>query len=188
MNLIKEKQNKAYGALKEKLSLKNAMQAPKLKKVVVSAGFGSAKDKKRSEVILDRLTKITGQHPALRSAKKSIASFKLRQGDPVGYVVTLRGARMEGFINKLLNIAFPRTRDFRGVSRNSVDDMGNMTLGIKEHTIFPEVTDEELKDVFGMGITVETSAKNKEDAIAFLEYMEFPFKKDEEVKKSRKKK
>lgn len=186
MNLIKEKQNKAYGALKEKLSLKNAMQTPKVKKVVVSAGFGSSKDKKRSEVVLDRLTKITGQRPALRTAKKSIASFKLRQGDPVGYVVTLRGARMESFLNKLLNIAFPRTRDFRGIAKNAIDNMGNMTIGIKEHTIFPEVVDEELKDVFGLGITVETSAKNKEDAITFLEYLEFPFKKDEVVTKSRK--
>lgn len=188
MNSIKEKQNKAFTSLKEKLNLKNVMQTPKVKKVVISSGFGSAKDKKRGELVRERLARITGQQPALRTAKKSIASFKLRQGDPVGYVITLRGPRMFGFLNKLVNIAFPRTRDFRGVSRNSVDDMGNITIGIKEHTIFPETTDEELKDVFGIGVTVETSAKNKEDAIAFFEYLGVPFKKDEVVRKTRKKK
>ncbi len=180
---IKEKQAKAFETLKEKLQLTNVMQTPKITKVVVSVGFGSAKDKKRGEFIADRMGKILGQTPALRTAKKSIASFKLRQGDPVAYQATLRGPRMTGFLNKLLSIAFPRTRDFRGISRGVIDEMGNATIGIKEHTIFPETTDEELKDVFGMGITVVTTAKDAKAAEAYLEYMGFPFSK--EVKKGR---
>jgi large subunit ribosomal protein L5 len=173
----------AFKALKEKFGYKNAMQAPRLSKIVISTGVGSVKDKKKVELIADRLAKITGQRPAPRSSKKSIASFKVRQGDLVGYQVTLRGKRMCDFIDKLVHIALPRTKDFRGISKTAVDQMGNYTLGVKEHTIFPETADEDLKDVFGFGLTVVATSKKKDETIAFLEYLGFPFKKDEPKKK-----
>ena len=174
---VKEKQAKAFDGLKSVLNYTNAMQTPKFTKVVVNVGIGSLKDKKKMDVIINRLTKITGQKPALRGAKKSIASFKVRQGDPVGLVVTLRGARMLSFIDKLILIAFPRTKDFRGLTKKGIDEMGNYSIGIKENTIFPETADEDLKDVFGMTVTIGTSAKNRKEAETFLAYMGFPFKK-----------
>lgn len=173
----------SFEALKGKFGYKNTMQAPKLSKLVVSTGTGSVKDKKKIELIADRLAKITGQKPAPRSSKKSIASFKVRQGDLVGYQITLRGKRMFDFVDKLVHIAFPRTKDFRGISKNGVDQMGNYTLGIKEHTIFPETSDEDLKDVFGFGMTFVTTSKKKDETLAFLEYLGFPFKKEEAGKK-----
>ncbi len=155
----------------------NPMQSPRIQKVVVSVGVGSLKDKNKMKVVEDRLLKITGQKASPRGAKVAIANFKSRQGDIVGYQVTLRGARMYDFLERLIHIALPRTKDFRGISRDAADDMGNYTLGIKEHTIFPETSDEELKDVFGMAITVVTTAKNKKEVQTFLEHLGFPFKK-----------
>ena len=146
-------------------------------KVVVSSGVGSFKDKTKFKVVEDRLARITGQKPAPRGAKVSIASFKSRQGDVVGYQVTLRGSRMFDFLDRLVNLALPRTKDFRGISPDAVDEMGNYTLGIKEHNIFPETSDEELKDVFGLAVTIVTTAKSKEEALAFLTHLGFPFKK-----------
>ncbi len=183
MKGIKEKQKHTFKEIKTALGIENAMQSPKLVKVVLSIGIGSVKDKKRIALIEDRLTRIAGQKVSIKSAKKSIASFKVREGDPAGYQVTLRGERMHSFLDKLLNIAFPRTRDFRGISRNSVDAIGNITIGIKEHTIFPETSDEDVKDIFGLGITVVTTAKDKKSAIAFFEYLGFPFSKMEVAKK-----
>src|SRR3989344_8210989 len=159
MQTVKEKQANSFEAFKKNLGLKNPMQSPRLVKVVVSVGTGSFKDKKKNDVVVDRLSKITGQKPAVKGAKKSIASFKVRMGDPVGLQVTLRGKRMCDFIDRLVHIAIPRTKDFRGVLKTSVDEMGNYTLGIKEHTIFAETSDEDLKDVFGMAITIVTSSK-----------------------------
>ncbi len=171
------------------------MQAPKLVKVVVGAGVGSFKDKKKIDIVENRLTKIVGQKPSKKGAKISIAAFKVRQGDPVGFQATLRGARMFDFLDRLLNIALPRTKDFRGLPLRAIDAMGNYTIGVREHTIFPETSDEDLKDVFGLGITVVTTAKTKEEAKAFLEHLGFPFKKKEEsespkakAKKAKKKK
>lgn len=179
MKSVKELQKNAFEKMKGEFSYKNAMQSPKLVKAVISVGIGSAKDKKRvAEVIPNRLSKITGQKPAPRSAKKSIATFKLRQGDQVGFQTTLRGARMIAFLDKLINIALPRTKDFRGISLDSVDDMGNYTFGIKEHTIFPECSDEELKDVFGMAVTIVVTSKTKEETKSFLKLLGFPFKKE----------
>ncbi|GMU73998.1 MAG: 50S ribosomal protein L5 [Candidatus Campbellbacteria bacterium] len=175
---VKEKQKKAYAELKEALHLKNVMALPKLEKVVVSVGIGSVKDKNKIEVIQDRLEKITGQKSVGRVAKKSIASFKLREGQTIGYQTTLRGQRMYDFLDRLFNIALARTRDFRGIDRKSVDPMGNLTIGIKEHTIFPETADEEARDVFGFAITIVTSARNKKDAETYLEYLGVPFKKE----------
>lgn len=174
---VKEKINKAYDILKGDFAYKNKMQAPKISKVVISTGVGSVKDKKKLDLIANRLEKITGQKVAARPAKKSIASFKVRAGDPSGYQITLRGARMVDFLDRLLNIALPRTKDFRGLPKK-VDDMGNYTLGIKEHTIFPETADEDIKDVFGMSVIVVTNKKDKKETLRFLEVIGFPFKKD----------
>ncbi len=184
MKSTKQLQKDSFKSMKETFGYKNTMQSPKLVKIVLSVGVGSAKDKKRvAEVVPSRLAKITGQKPSPRAAKKSIATFKLREGDNVGYQVTLRGERMNTFLDKLTNIALPRTKDFRGISLNSVDAMGNYTLGIKEHTIFPETSDEDLKDVFGMAITVVTTSKTKPETAAFLTHLGFPFKKEEVKKK-----
>ncbi len=179
MENTKEKLANAYKALKPDFGYKNAMSAPRLVKVVVSSGTGSKmkNDKNKNAFITDRLAKITGQKPSPRSAKQSIASFKLREGEVIGAMVTLRGERMNSFVDKLVNIAFPRTKDFRGLESKGIDDVGNLTIGIKEHTIFPETGDEELKDVFGLAITFVTTAKNKEEARAFFDYLGIPFKK-----------
>lgn len=177
METLKEKTQKAFTHLKTKRGYKNAMQAPRILKVVISTGVGSFKDKNKMKVVEDRLARITGQKAAPRGAKVSVASFKSREGDIVGYQVTLRGKRMLDFLDRLINITLPRTKDFRGISANSADEMGNYTLGIKENTIFPETADEELKDVFGLAITVVTTAKSKEEVVDFLTYLGFPFKK-----------
>ncbi len=174
---VKELQVESFKSLKEQFKYKNIMQSPRLVKAVISVGVGSFKDKKKFEIVEDRLMKITGQKIAKRGAKKAIANFKTRLGDTIGYQVTLRGARMYGFLDKLFNIAFPRTKDFRGIERKVVDNIGNITLGIKEHTIFPESVDEELKDVFGFAVTVVSTAKNREEGEAFFEYIGVPFKK-----------
>ena len=166
---LKIKQNKAFEALKTTLGLKNKMQSPKVMKVVLSSGTGSFKDKKKNIVVEDRLTKISGQKVMLKVAKKSVATFKVREGDPVGYQVTLRGQRMFDFLNKLVYIALPRTKDFRGLSAHAIDNMGNFTIGMKENSVFPESSDEELKDVFGLAITIVTNVKDKVAAKAFLE-------------------
>lgn len=181
MKTIKDKQKEAFTALKEKLGYKNVMQTPRLQKVVVSAGVGSFKDKKKIEVVQDRLAKITGQKAAIRGAKKSIATYKTRTGDTVGTQVTLRGKRMHSFLDKLLNIALPRTKDFRGISAKAIDEIGNITIGIPEHTIFPEAVDEDLRDVFGFGITVVTTARTAKEAKAYFDHLGFPFKKKEEA-------
>jgi large subunit ribosomal protein L5 len=176
MMLTKEKVQKSFEALSEKFGYTNRLRAPRIVKIVVSSGVGSAKDKNRVQVVESRLARITGQKAAPRAAKQSIAQFKMRQGDIVGYQVTLRNARMYDFFDKLIHIALPRTRDFRGLSAGAIDDMGNLTIGIKEHTIFPEAADEDLKDVFGLAITVVTTAKSKEEAEAFFRHLGVPFK------------
>lgn len=173
-------QNKsAFAALKDAFGYKNVMQAPKVSKVVVSVGTGRVEDKQREALIRDRLSLITGQKASPRPAKKSIASFKLREGEIIGYQVTLRGTRMNHFIDKLINIAIPQTRDFRGLKTTAIDEMGNITLGIKENTIFPECADEEIKDVFSLAITLVTTAKNKEEAEAYLRHLGLPLQKAE---------
>ena len=170
-------QSNTFNALKEQLGYKNVMQAPKVTKIIISSGVGSTKDKKRLELIKDRLRKITGQEPALRGAKKSIATFKIRTGDASGYQTTLRGKRCELFLTKLVNIVMPRVKDFRGITAKSIDEMGNITIGFKEHTVFPETSDEESKDIFGLAITITTTAKNKVEAEAFLRHLGLPLQK-----------
>ncbi len=178
MELIQDKQKKAYETLKGDFGYKNVMQTPKITKVVISVGTGKImKDKAKVTLIADRLAKITGQKPAVRAAKKSIATFKSRQGDPIGYQITLRGARMRDFVNRLIHVALPRTKDFKGIESKSMDEIGNYTLGIKEHVVFPETADEDIKDVFGMAITIVTTAKTPKEGLAYLTYLGFPFKK-----------
>lgn len=131
----------------------------------------------RIELVGDRLARITGQKPAPRGAKKSIATYKTRLGDTIGYQVTLRGARATDFVNRLIHIALPRTKDFKGIETASLDEMGNYTLGLREHSVFPETADEDIKDVFGLAVTIVTTAKDKKEAQAYLTYLGFPFKK-----------
>lgn len=178
MKTTKQLQKEAFAALKAEFSLENVMQAPKVMKVIVGSGVGKMRDPKRAaSLVADRLAKITGQKPVARNAKKSIASFKLREGELVGYQVTLRGDVMFSFLDKLVNIALPRMKDFRGIPAG-FDDMGNYTLGLREHSIFPETSDEDLRDVFGLGITVVTNVADKKLSKAFLTHLGFPFKKD----------
>ena len=169
----------SFDALKAAFGYKNKLQAPHLVKVVISTGTGKIKDKKKIELIQDRLAKVTGQKASARPAKKSIATFKLRKGDVVGYQVTLRGTRMYSFLDKVTHIALPRSRDFRGLNPKIIDDMGNMTLGIKEHTIFPETSDENLNDVFGLAVTIVTTAKSKKEADAFFRHIGIPLQEGE---------
>jgi large subunit ribosomal protein L5 len=170
-------QHKTFEALKTVNGYSNVMQAPKVVKIVVSCGVGKVnKDKKRLELIVDRISRITGQAPAKRSAKKAIANFKSRTGDLVGYQVTLRGARAESFLQKLIHIVFPRVKDFRGITAKSIDEMGNITIGFKEHTVFPETSDEDAKDVFGLAVTISTTAKTAKEAESFFRYVGLPLK------------
>ncbi len=182
MNITKQRQQTAYDALRADFGYTSPMQSPRVLKAIVSTGVGKKRDKKQIELISERLARITGQKAAPRSAKLSIASFKVRQGDTVGLQVTLHGARMFDFLDKLIHIALPRTRDFRGIAASAIDDMGNITIGIKENTIFPETSDEDLKDVFGLAITIVTTAKSKNEADAFLRHLGVPLRPLEEPK------
>lgn len=181
---LKEKYKKIMPILKEKFGYKNVMSIPKIEKVVVNNGLGklvmdktSGEQKKIFEAILGDLSLICGQKPVLTKAKKSIASFKLRAGMPVGAKVTLRGSKMIDFLERTLNIALPRSRDFQGINSNSFDESGNLTMAIKEHIIYPEVSPETVKLVFGFEITVVTSAKTKEEGMELLKLLGFPIKK-----------
>lgn len=179
MATLQEKINAAFKTFKDTFSYTNVMQAPRIEKVIVSTGTGKIDDKQKVALIQDRLAQITGQKPSARPAKKSIASFKLREGDIIGYQVTLRGARMHDFLEKLIHVALPATRDFRGLKISSIDEMGNYTLGIPEHTIFPETADEEIKDVFGFSVTIVTTAGTKQEAEALLRHIGLPLQKQE---------
>ncbi len=183
MSITKQRQQAAYLALKETFGYTSPMRSPRVSKVIVSSGVGKKRDKKQLELIEDRLAKITGQKPSQRAARISIASFKVRAGDTVGLQVTLRGARMYDFLDKLIHIALPRTRDFRGLAPSAIDAMGNLTIGIKEHTIFPETSDEDLKDVFGLAITIVTTTSTKAEAEAFLRHIGLPLIVDSSVKR-----
>ena len=164
--------------LQEKLGMKNVMAVPKLTKVVINMGVGeAANDKKHLESAFQNLTVIAGQKPVITKARKSVASFKIREGWPLGCKVTLRGDKMYEFMERLINIAIPRERDFRGLNPKSFDGQGNYNFGIKEQIIFPEINYDNIDNIRGMDICINTSATNKEDAKALLEVLEFPFKK-----------
>ncbi len=178
MRTIIDKYKTALPEIMKAVGTKNVHGAPRIMKVVVSSGTGRTRDKARNELVSDRLAKITGQHPSPRPAKKSIATFKLREGEIIGHMVTLRGERMRSFLDKMINVAIPRMRDFRGIDPKSIDALGNVTIGFKEHTVFPETADEDLKDIFGLSVTIETTAKNKKDAETLLRAIGVPFKKE----------
>ncbi|MCQ4635416.1 50S ribosomal protein L5 [Anaerovorax odorimutans] len=170
--------NNVFKALMEKFSYKNAMEVPKLEKVTINMGLGEAKDNaKIMESAVEELALITGQRPVVTKAKKSIANFKVRQGMPVGAKVTLRGENMYTFVDKFFNIALPRVRDFKGVSKNSFDGRGNYSMGIKEQLIFPEINYDKVDMVKGMNIVFTTTAKTDEEAAALLELLGMPFEK-----------
>ncbi len=183
MNATTSTQHKAFEALKSELGYKNPMQAPKVSKVVVSTGVGARHDPKKREIIKDRLARITGQAPAERMAKKSIATFKIRAGDQVGFQVTLRNKRAQTFLDKLIHIVLPRSKDFRGIRPETIDEMGNITIGLKESIVFPETADEDSKDIFGLAVTIVTTAKSKKEAEAFLRYLGLPLRKAGTAKK-----
>jgi large subunit ribosomal protein L5 len=163
--------------IQERLGLTNVNAVPKVTKVVINMGVGEAvNDKKHLESAVNDLTAITGQKPVVTKARKSVASFKIRDGWPLGCKVTLRGDRMYDFIERLVNIAIPRERDFRGLNPKSFDEQGNYSMGIKEQIIFPEINYDNIDKIRGMDVCINTSANNKEDAKVLLEVLEFPFK------------
>lgn len=179
MARLREKyNNEVKNALNEKFQYKSIMQVPKIEKIVVNMGLGEAKDNtKIIQIAVDEMATITGQQPVVTKAKKSIANFKLRAGMPIGVKVTLRGNQMYEFLDRFVNIALPRVRDFRGVNPNSFDGRGNYTLGIKEQLIFPEIEYDKVDKVRGMDITFVTTANSDEEARELLRLMGMPYSK-----------
>ena len=180
MSRIKEKYNKVViPALKEEFGYKNKLAIPKIEKVVVNVGTGQGlKDSKFNEVVEATLQRITGQQPVKAAAKKSISNFKIREGLVVGMATTLRGKRMDDFIDKLINITLPRVRDFQGLSEKSVDPQGNLNIGFTEHIAFPEIHSDEVEKIHGLQISVVTTAKTKKEGLELLKLLGFPFRKD----------
>ncbi len=165
-------------AMMKTFDYKNVMQVPRLEKVVINMGLGEALENARIlDTSMEELSRITGQRPVLTRARKSIANFKLREGNPIGCRVTLRKQRMYDFLYRLLNVAMPRVRDFKGVSPRGFDGRGNYTLGVREQLIFPEVNYDDVEKIKGMNITIVTSARTDEEARELLELLGFPFRK-----------
>lgn len=179
MHRLLEKYNKeVVPILKKEFEYENVMAIPKITKVVVNIGTGRiVRETKVVDSMAKDLALMTGQTPVKTKAKVAIASFKTRKGLEIGLKVTLRGQRMYDFMDRLINIVLPRTRDFRGIKLSSVDKFGNLTMGIKEHIVFPEVVLESSKNIFGMGITVVSTAKTKEEAEKLFRLMGFPLAK-----------
>ncbi len=172
--------------LQEKYSYSNVFEIPKISKVVINVGMGRhSKEKLYIDNVVNSLTAIAGQKPVLTKAKKSISSFKIRQGMIVGACVTLRGQRMYDFLEKLVNATFPRVRDFRGISENNVDRSGNLNIGFKEHVCFTEIKDGQVDNIFGLEVTIVSTAKNHEEGFELFKLFGFPFKKEEVIKKSK---
>jgi len=177
MNKMQERYNKEVApALLKSFGFKNVMQVPRLEKIVVNIGLGEALDNPKAlEAAVTDLTAITGQKPVQTKARKSIANFKLREGRLIGTKVTLRGPRMWAFFDRLVNIALPRVRDFRGISPNAFDGRGNYTLGLKDQLVFPEIEYDKIDKLRGMEITIVTSAQNDDEARALLRQLGMPF-------------
>ncbi len=162
--------------LQEQFDYENVNAVPKLEKIVINSGVGEAvENEKRLDTVSNNIAKITGQKPIITKSKKSISNFKIRDGMPIGCKVTLRKKKMYEFLDRLINLALPRTRDFQGVPDKSFDGRGNYTLGIKEHTIFPEINTEEVDNIHGMDVTFVTSAETDEEAYALLKEFGMPF-------------
>ncbi len=177
-SLLEQYRKKIAPAMQKDFNIKNIMAVPKVVKVVINVGVGKmVKDDKFIAKAKKDIALLSGQKPVARQAKKSISGFKLREGVDIGLMVTLRGKRMYDFIDRLIHVALPRSKDFRGIDSKNFDGNGNLNLGIKEHSIFPEVTYESLKDIFGLEVTVVTSARNREKGIALLRLFGFPIKK-----------
>jgi large subunit ribosomal protein L5 len=178
MSRLREKYaNEVVPALKKEFGYKNVMAIPKIEKVVVNMGLGEAtQNAKIIDVAADELSRVTGQKAVTRRAKKSIAQFKVRQGMPIGTTVTLRGERMFEFLDRLIGIALPRVRDFRGISPKGFDGRGNYTLGLKDQLIFPEIDYMKVDKTRGMNISVVTTAKTDEEARKLLQLVGFPFR------------
>ncbi|NLN69194.1 MAG: 50S ribosomal protein L5 [Chloroflexi bacterium] len=179
MNRLKEIfKEEIAPALKEELSIDNVMEVPTVQKIVVNVGVGDALENPKAldEVVRD-LTVITGQRPVVTKAKKSIASFKLREGRIIGAKVTLRGDRMWAFLDRLVNVALPRVRDFRGISADAFDGRGNYTLGLQEQLIFPEISYDDVSILRGMEVSIVTTAENDDQARALLSKIGMPFRK-----------
>ena len=174
--LLKEYREKIRPYLMKELGYKNIMEVPRIEKIVINVGVGEAvQDPKILDVIAQDLAVITGQKPQIRRARKSVAAFHLRKGMPIGLKVTLRGKRAYDFLDRLINFALPRVRDFRGTKRNSFDGRGNYNLGLQEHTVFPEIDIDKVKKIFGMDIAIITTAKTDEEAMKLLEAFGLPF-------------
>lgn len=178
MNRLKDKYLKEIQTkLQQELGIKNKMAVPTVKKIVINMGLGEAKD---NSGILEKVkvyfAQLAGQTPVVTLAKKSIANFKLAKGQPIGIMVTLRGDKMYAFLDKLVNIVLPKVRDFRGISQSSFDSKGNLNIGLKEQTIFPEVDYKSIDKTRGLAITITTSAKNKDEGKKLLEYLGMPFR------------
>jgi large subunit ribosomal protein L5 len=170
--------DKIVTELQKNLGLENPMQVPKITRITVNMGVGEAvADKKAMDGAVGDLTALTGQKPLVTKSRKSIASFKLREGVPVGAKVTLRGARMYEFLDRLINVAMPRIRDFRGVSARSFDGRGNYSFGVKEQIIFPEIAYDKIDAIRGMDITITTTARDDREGRALLDSFNFPFRK-----------
>ncbi len=182
MEKLIEKYNKVIiPELRKELSKKNIMEVPKLLKVVVSTGVGDFKeDDKAIAKIGAELSKLTGMKPKINRSRKAVSAFKLRIGQPVGLTVTLRGEKMYDFLDRLVNVSFPRVRDFRGLPMKAFDGQGNYSIGIKDYSIFPEIKYEDITNAFGIQINVRTNCKNTEDAKALLVKLGFPFEKNKE--------
>lgn len=175
--LLQKYRKEVVPLMMKQFSYKNKMEVPKIEKIVVNVGMGKAtQDVKLLDVALKEIAAITGQRPVITRAKKSIAGFKLRKGMPIGCTVTLRGDRMYEFLNRLMNVALPRIRDFKGVSPKSFDGYGNYTLGIKEQLIFPEIDYDKIVTVHGMDIVIVTTAKTNEEGKALLSFLGMPFR------------
>lgn len=185
--LIKQYREEIAPALKAELGLKNIMAVPRLVKVVVSIGTGQGlRDPRFNEVAEATLTRITGQKPLTTAAKKSIATFKIREGMKVGLKVTLRGKRMYDFIDKLVNISLPRIRDFRGLDAKFMDGHGNLTIGFKEHLSFPEIKSDEVEKIHGLEVTIVTTAHDDKSGLALFKKLGFPIKEKETKKETNK--
>ena len=171
-------ENEVLPAMMEKFNYENPMEIPRLVKIVINMGVGEAKENPKAlDAAVNDLSLISGQKPVVTRAKKSVAAFKLREGMPIGTKVTLRGNRMYEFLDKFINIALPRVRDFRGVSANSFDGRGNFAIGIKEQLIFPEIEYDKIDKVRGMDIIINTTAKTDEEARELLRHLGMPFRK-----------
>lgn len=178
MDRLQTQYNKEFAPkLIKEFGYKNVMQAPKITKIVINVGVGKlSKDSKFTDMVVKELAQITGQAPVKTIARKSIAGFKVREGQVVGVVVTLRGKRMYSFLDKLINVALPRVKDFRGVLSTGFDGRGNFHIGLKEHVVFPEITNEALEHTFGLEISLVSNAGKDEPARKLLELMHFPFR------------